>query len=472
MFITPQPKKYTRNEGELRFTDKIVITLPQGFEDIVPTMREVFSNYTAGITDIVFAYSKKLMGKAYISNGEICEEGEEKTEYEYELHIKENGATAVFNDRLGLIHALVSFLQLLKIDDGFIRVPCYSVWDRPDMNFRAIHLCVFKNTALTFLKKVFGLCGMMKLTHIVLEFWGTYRYECCPDLAWKGAYTRADIEPLVKYANGFGIELIPMLNHMGHASQGRIAMGKHSALDNNLRFAPLFEDDGWSWCTTNKKTLELLYKCRRELIELCGKGSYFHIGFDEAYTFASCERCQKFDRNELLKEHLINVSADLKTLGRRPIMWADMMLDSSGYDRKVYEINDNGEHLIRGKLPREIIMADWQYMCTEEFKTSKQLSDDGFDVVTCPWNSKENVDAAAFTVKNNSYYGVIGTTWHTLSRNMWLVTRLAESTWGETVLNDQQTHLATAYHIRRCVPAHGIYEDAGYSEEELPSISY
>ena len=74
------------------------------------------------------------------------------------------------------------------------------------------------------------------------------------------------------------------------------------------------------------------------------------------------------------------------------------------------------------------------------------------------------------TAKNNSLMGVIGTTWHTLSQLEWLIPHISDKMWGNNG-NGSVTHseyeLCCAYNVRRCVPAKGIYEDAGIAEYEI-----
>ena len=170
-----------------------------------------------------------------------------------------------------------------------------------------------------------------------------------------------------------------------------------------------------------------------------------------------------------MKEHLIDITEDLKSYGRRPIMWADMLFNRADYDSS-YEIYGKEEYKIRPYLPRDIIMADWQYSKTEEFKTSVDLAADGFDVVCCPWKNPLNVVAAVDTVKNNSLFGVIGTTWHTLPHMQWLIPKISDKMWGDSTLSDQEYHLYCSYNVRRCVPAKGDYDKAGFVEKELCGI--
>ena len=478
MFVIPKPKEAKKEQGDFVFGKELFITLPRNiYEKISKSHLEaLLSNYTAGETTTHFVMSEKLSGVAVVDTEMRDENLSCTTNYDYELHITQSFAKFLFGDEKGFIHAFVTFLQLIRFEgfgeNFYLRVPCYTIKDSPDMAFRSVHLCVFRDTSLDFLKKAISLCGIMKCSHVVLEFWGTYKFECYPDLSWKEAYTKEQIKPIVEYANAIGVEIIPMLNHLGHASQGRICSGKHSALDTNLRLAPYFEEDGWSWCTSNPETLKLLEECRKELIDLCGKGEYFHIGCDEAYTFATCEKCRTRDKDEIMLEHITNISNDLKKYGRRAIMWGDMFLDKEKF-LPPYECNGRGENKILNDIPKDVIIADWQYNVKTDFLSSQFFADKGFDVVCCPWNSRDNVSAAINTVKNNSLHGVIGTTWHTLQFMQWLIPYIADVMWGNGgKLSDQEYTLHCSYIVRRCVPSNGDYEKSGFIDREVPFISF
>lgn len=481
MFITPTPKQYTQNESRFYLGNEIFVSIPENTvkTEYKPILAELFHHYTGGKVFAHFVESKNMpQGVCIISNKAADTAKEGKIENDYDLTVNENGAEIRFGDYAGLFHGMSGFLQLIRPDDTEEELRYYvrgcTVSDEPAVRFRAAHLCVFHQTTLDFLKKSVMLCGMMKYSHVVLEFWGMYRYRCCPNLSWKEAYTENDIRPIVRIANAMGMEVIPMLNHLGHASGARVCYGKHVALDNDLAMAAYFEDDGWSWCTSNPKTLSLLAACRRELIDLCGEGKYFHIGFDEAYHFGKCDRCRKTDPRVLMKEHLKRTTEDLLSLGRRPIMWADMMLSAEKYDPKKYFFTGTVGKEFLEDLPKEIIMADWQYVCKdEEFKTSIDLAEMGFDVVTCPWDSAENVRSAAKTVRNHNLFGMIETTWHTLPDIMWLIPLSADELWGNPPKTEKfevdsaYAPLCAAYNIRRCVPSDGNYERAGYHTTEI-----
>ena len=224
---------------------------------------------------------------------------------EYALTVTESGAFVRGESAVGLLHGLFTLVQLvvpIRLEgEADYAMPAVRIHDRPAIRgMRAIHLCVFPETTLLLLEKAIRLAGMMKFTHVVLEFWGMLRYDTLPELAWpRHAYSKEQIRPLVRLIQDLGMEVIPMLNHLGHAAQCRSCYGKHVVLDQNPARALLFEPDGWTWCISNPETRRVLRGLRQELIDLCGSGKYFHLGCDESYSYATCPICSTQDTRRL-----------------------------------------------------------------------------------------------------------------------------------------------------------------------------
>lgn len=101
-----------------------------------------------------------------------------------------------------------------------------------------IHLCVFPETDLYYMKKIIRLIGLCQYTHIVLA---RRRYM------------------------------------------------KHVVLDQDPALQEYFTPDEWSWNISSLKVQKLLADVRSELYELFGTGSYMHLGFDEADYYTGCK---------------------------------------------------------------------------------------------------------------------------------------------------------------------------------------
>ena len=383
---------------------------------------------------------------------------------EYIINATDDGVYIEGKDYSATMRGFLSFLEKIKYsasEDYFYIENC-CITDNPLIDFRCVHLCVFPETKIDFLKKCVRSCAVAKYSHIILEFWGMLKFDCMKELAWPFAYSKKEIKNIVSEANALGVEIIPMFNHLGHASACREKNGKHVVLDQNPRYEYMFESYGWIWNFKRDDVYELLSKVRDELIEVCGKGSYFHIGCDEAYSIGD-------DKSKALEmaEYLNSVSADLRAKGRRTIMWHDMLLSKQEFEGYVANSSKEISDVLMKNIDKSIIIADWQYSChNETWKTSKKFKENNFDVVCCPWDKNQNITEAIDTVTSDKLYGIIHTTWHTLFSGFREMIYAGVASYGAD--NENQNDVRRFYCAsvaRKVMSAYGEYEKCGWSEE-------
>lgn len=397
-------------------------------------------------------------------------------------HVKVDQRTAIVSavSEKALIDGISMLMQLiipLDLTEGreSLCIPATDLTGEPSLKVRMIHLCVFPESKLETLEKAVAYAGFMGFTHVVLEFWGMLKYDITPALSWDRAFTKAQIKPLIELAHGYGMEVIPMLNHLGHATQSRVSMGRHVVLNQNPRLQMLFEPDGWTWCVTNPETLKLLRELRGELTELCGAGSYFHLGCDEAYSFATCGECRKHNPPELLAEYLNNIQSELAKSGRRAIIWHDQFLKRSDCDPEFKEpiVVCNPCGVPAGDttpavdlLDKSIIIADWQYDYTTNVNPSTLFFiEKGFDVICCPWDDPRNVRGLCESARSNGAMGVMLTTWHHLPAYIPKILRFANLAWQEgDYKNPPQTEVAA---LLRKLGDFNTFETAGWNRTEV-----
>lgn len=358
------------------------------------------------------------------------------------------------------------------------QIRCGIFGEKPQIKNQMIHFCVFPETELWELEKFIRFCAAMKFTHIVVEFWGMFRYGFMKELSWNHAYSKEQLLPLFKMANDLGIEIIPMFNHWGHASASRVMHGKHVVLDRNPRLQPLFTDDGWNWNIQNPDAIQVLKNIRKELIDLCGPGDYFHLGCDEAYNYEHSE-----ENHHILTDYLNGISEELAAEGRRPIIWGDMLVSHhESFNKNNHYTtsckNVELEKLILSNLSRDIIIADWQYNVKESpVETALIFKEAGFDTLICPWDSIYGVKSVApcvNTAMNSELYGVLHTTWHTLSKGMVEISKVAYRVWNDVDETRMPSHeffaTNTAKILRKVYFANGDYEKSGWSKKQIDSI--
>ncbi len=395
----------------------------------------------------------------------------------YSINVSPSGVCVRAADGKSLLDGISTLVQLIvpkELGEGreSFYISSAEVHDAPAIPFRAVHFCVFPETKLYNIEKSIHLAGFLKMTHVILEFWGTYRFECRPELSWEGhSYTKAEIKPLIDLARSYGMEVIPMSNQFGHATQSRGGMGRHVVLNRNQRLSRLFEPDGWTWCLSNPDTYKLLADIREELSDLCGEGKYFHLGFDESYSFATCDLCRRRVPHELLAEFINRLTEDVCRTGRRPILWHDMFINRSDFGEG--DIVANGSYFkdtykAIDLLDRRIIMADWQYGYKNDFNpTTKFIMDKGFDTVVCPWDNWENIRSLSADAKRLGAYGIILTTWDHLPAWMHCAAHAASCVWEKSTEMPKLRNEDAACILRRVYDTEGDFEKSGWNMNEV-----
>lgn len=394
------------------------------------------------------------------------------------LSVTKDGIYVAANDIPSLIDgycALLSLVTPISLENGSeqLCVPLGLTYiDRPIAR-KTVHICVFPETSFFFLKRMIRLAGFLRYTHLVIEFWGTFRFKCLPELAWRDrSFTAEELKPIIDEAKAFGMEIIPDFNHLGHASASRHIYGKHVVLDQNPRLATLFSGDGWAWNLENEKVRPLLKQIRKELCDLCGDGEFFHLGCDECYTYEGDR-----EKMSLAANHLAAICNETLSEGRRPIIWGDMFLtkEQVGYSKtEPYECNCRDEMIAKellSKLPKDTVIADWQYnVACSPWRSTEYFMANGFDTFVCPWESSKNVASAIETVEKLGAFGLMETTWHHLPKmisELLHVNKLLHNSSDNSTNAVLKTE--TAALLRKLLPANN-YEESGWARSQLEFI--
>ncbi len=314
---------------------------------------------------------------------------------------------------------LTLLMQIQYENDGSLYMESGIFTDNYKVENRMLHICVFPETTLDLLKKLIRLSGALQYTHIVLEFWGTLRFDCLPELGWQSAYAKDEIKPLIEEIKLLGMEPIPMFNCLGHASNSRWCSAKHTVLNQNLSLYPLFTPDGWAWNLENEDTWSLFRSVRKELYELFGEGEYFHLGLDESHNHNSDPYL--FSR---LPVYLERLTKEVSAEGRRPIVWCDMILPKDAFvnmDGQAHSIRSIEESdKLLNLISKDTVLVDWEYWVYKApISSLSYLSSCSFDVMGAPWFDTRNVRAHIDTVREYGMFGIMQTTWHKIAEKLY-----------------------------------------------------
>jgi hypothetical protein len=144
---------------------------------------------------------------------------------------------------------------------------------------------------------------------------------------------------------------------------------------------------------------------------------YFHIGGDETYLLGHCEKCKAKAATEgtskLYIDHIKMLCDIVISLGKIPVMWADIALKHPGALKL---------------LPKQTILVDWNYgWDLNNFGDHAKLMESGFEVWGAPslrshpdnyflteWEKHfKNIRDFIPTCRRLGYKGIIMTSWST-----------------------------------------------------------
>lgn len=456
---------FKKSEGQLRFAKTIRAKAhPCLAKDIFSSL---FFGYTFHYAELILESTEDLT----LSAGGVVPpalEGED-----YAIRITTEGFALSGKTEKDLIHAFFTLCDRIRAEDGeggpYAVLDCGELRESAKIRTRMVHFCVFPETELWELARFVRLAAALKYTHLIIEFWGMLRYDCLKELAWPQAFSKDELRPILAEARELGLSLIPMLNHWGHATASRVIHGKHVVLDQNPALQTLFDGDGWCWSIENPKTRSLLRAARKELCELFGEGEYFHIGCDEAYNFDLTKK----ENRDLIVSYLNEVSDELGGMGRRAIMWGDMLLaPNESYQPHLYTLAPNKEAAddLLSRISKRILIADWQYEPQKApVETAAVFTRAGFDCMLCPWDTgMPPMQACTATAKDQALFGLLHTTWHTLSTGIPYVSIAAKGCFEDiSGINRTAVITATAALLRKISPSGGNYRKSGFAKYQV-----
>lgn len=286
-------------------------------------------------------------------------------------------------------------------------VQCCTIEDVPKMRMRAVMLDLARlKEKHEYYYHIIDQLAKWKINTVFLHLTDhngcALEFKSFPQLATKYAFSQEEMKRLIKYAKDRHIELIPEIESWGHA-RWITSVPELSDLAES-------KDKPGSLCPLNPRTWEVLGKIYRETAALF-PSKYLHAGCDEA-SFGICDKCkakvEKEGPDALVGEHLKRVCELVKSVGKTPMIWGDVLLTRRGSVDYV---------------PKDSIICHWDYKADLSSEPVEFLRAKGFEVVGCPaivWGSREilpmadtfdNVTNFAKIVLANNCLGMETTVW-------------------------------------------------------------
>jgi hypothetical protein len=247
------------------------------------------------------------------------------------------------------------------------------------------------------------------LNTLLIEWEAAYPYDKHAIISSEYAYTREEVESFIAYCGRLGIDVIPLQQCFGHTEY----ILRHE------RYADLRESSTDFCQVCPLKAADSFTVFRELLADIASThpSKYIHIGGDETYLLGHCEQCrakaQREGKSRLYVDYFKEIARCVTKLGRRPVLWADMLL-------KHPEAVD--------EMPKECVFVDWNYGWEpSHFGDLSRIEGNGFKIwgaaalrahpdnhSLTSWQRRfHNIRDFIPHARNQGYTGMLLTSWST-----------------------------------------------------------
>ncbi|CAN5774237.1 hypothetical protein BH09VER1_BH09VER1_16940 [soil metagenome] len=192
------------------------------------------------------------------------------------------------------------------------------------------------------LRRVAREASEVGLNTLILEWEGSFPFQEHAVISNRYAYTRREVQGFIRDCTRWGLDVIPLQQCFGHLEY----------ILQHQRYAHLRESET-DLCQLCPSRIDDAITTFSEIfrdIASAHPSDYFHIGGDETYLLGHCPKCrarsQTHGKSHLYVEYFRRVAEEVIKLGKRPLLWVDMLLKHPE---------------AAAQMPRECIFIDWNY---------------------------------------------------------------------------------------------------------------
>ncbi|MBB6731339.1 family 20 glycosylhydrolase [Cohnella zeiphila] len=298
---------------------------------------------------------ERLIGRIREQFGEVYKEDEDG----YAVEIEEDEIRISAATARGWMYGACTLRQIGE--NGFFRYGI--VYNVPLCSFRGLKVYLPAADDVDFFKSFVDMACYYRYNHLVVEVGGAMEYKRHPEIneGWvayceemreysgKAAeiqarfdwgknsihcengggrwLTQASVRELVAYCKDRGLNVIPEVPSLSHSDYLLI---RHPELAE--RSYDPYPD---TYCPSNPDSYKLLFDVLDEVADVF-EPEIIHIGHDEYYSIAICERCRGKDPAAIYAEDVNRIRDYLAGKGIRTMMWGDKLLNAVAKDGKKY----------------------------------------------------------------------------------------------------------------------------------------
>ena len=339
-----------------------VMNVEDGFITIKDSTLSIYSSLALKLNPLFSSLSTRvIMGNGKFTSDISIEEDKSIAVNSYKINVNEKIIEIKANSIIGASNAVSTIIQLLILNDEKI-IPNVYIEDNPDFEYRGLMLDVCRHFfTKKEIKKFLDLMSFYKYNkfhfHLVDDQAWRLEIKKYPELSklsgfrkeddsslYGGFYTQEDIKELIKYADDYGIEIIPEIEIPGHSRAALAVFPNFTCTGEKLEVPNkwgIFED---VYCAGNEDVFEFLKNIFEEVADLFPSKN-IHIGGDECpkKRWKECPKCQKRIKDENLKDEedlqsyfIARINTHIKQKGKKIMGWDEILEGDKLEDAIVY----------------------------------------------------------------------------------------------------------------------------------------
>lgn len=313
----------------------------------------------------------------------------------YALIVGADGIVAAGADRRGTFYAVQTLRQLIRRDGARVVARGVAVRDWPDHRVRALHVVVDAASDVVHTALIDRILSRYKFNTLILE--SEYvRWESAPAIWHPQGATKAQAAVVIAAARAHLIEPVPLIQTLGH-----VEWLFHNGQNLDLLEMPAeLATVRYAYNPLNPRVYEVVLPILDEAIALF-RPRLLHIGHDEVRNvvpFPFSDEGRRLGFGELFVRDVLRLREHLARAGVGTMMWGDVLLT-----------NDYMPELAR--LPRDIVMVDWQYQDAARYGSLDRFKAWGFPVMAATWFDLDNNASLAKAGRRAGVTGMLRTTW-------------------------------------------------------------
>jgi hypothetical protein len=242
----------------------------------------------------------------------------------YLLRVTPETVEITGNGKSGLFYGVQSLLQILRRNPaGHLILPECVIRDWPSLQLRFVHWDTkHHQKRIETMKRLIDWHAFFKVNMIALEIEDKYEYPRHPVIGAPGAYTKAEMQELTRYALERHIQIVPDVQAPAHMAY----VLKHK------EFAHLKADPASNYqaCMCDPEAINLIFDMYQDMIDATPGVDYFLVSTDEIYYAGICNKCSRpynpENRSLAWAEYAVKAHDWLAKRGRRMIAWVEYPL--------------------------------------------------------------------------------------------------------------------------------------------------